>query len=46
MVAEGPRDELNHFLAEISSFLGRHIDQASVQFEPMTGEFQAFEIRH
>jgi acylphosphatase len=46
LVAEGPRDELNRFLEEIQSFLGRHIDQASVQFEPMKGEFLAFEIRH
>jgi acylphosphatase len=46
LVAEGPRAEMNRFLAAIGDEMSSHIRDAAKDVRPATGEFQAFEVRY
>jgi acylphosphatase len=46
LVAEGPRQELNAFLAEIRDQLGGYIRNEQDDSGAASGEFTSFEIRH
>lgn len=46
LVAEGPADQIDRFLAAVATEMGHYIDEARQVTLPTTGEFRAFEIRH
>ena len=46
LVAEGPADELDQFLAATARELGRHIHNVEHAAGPARGEFDAFDIRY
>lgn len=46
LVAEGEREAVDAFLAEIRERMASHIRDERVDRSPATGEYHAFEIRH
>jgi len=46
LVAEGPTEELDRFLAAVRSAMGRYIDGEHETVGPATGRFDHFGIRH
>ena len=46
LVAEGPVEHVDRFLASVLTEMGRYIDEAQQVTHAATGEFRAFEIRH
>jgi len=46
LVAEGSRQEIDAFLAELADRMGRYIKQALASSSPATGEFFDFDVRH
>lgn len=46
LVAEGDRQEISAFLAEVRERLSNHIRNELCDQGPATGEFHSFEIRH
>lgn len=45
LVAEGPSEELDGFLASVRTAMDRYIDRADQIAGPATGQFRHFEIR-
>lgn len=45
LVAEGPPQVLEQFVAEVRDTLDRYIDSAEVEIDSATGEFAGFGIR-
>ncbi len=45
IVGEGGRDQLEIFLRELKNEMRGYISDSRVDWEPVTGEFPAFEIR-
>lgn len=46
LVAEGPQAELDRLERLVRERLGPHIDEATRDIRPATGQFHAFEIRY
>ena len=46
MVAEGPSEELDRFLAAVRSAMGRYIEDVDETVRPVTGEFRDFGVRY
>ncbi len=46
VVAEGEKDEVNAFLADLEKAMAGHIRDRKVDESPACSEFDAFEIRH
>ena len=46
LVAEGPPEELDRFLAAVRSAMGRYIEDVHETVRPATGQFRDFGIRY
>ncbi len=46
LVAEGPPEALDRFLTDIRTEMGRFVRREEIIQEPVTGNFDRFEIRH
>ena len=46
LLAEGPSQQLDRFLAAVRAEMGRYIDDAHQSVGPATGEFRHFDIRY
>jgi acylphosphatase len=46
LVAEGPPEEQDRFLAEVRSAMGRYIEDIDEAVRPATGQFRDFGVRY